>query len=96
MRPDRHRAPAELLAVVRADQLFEAQRMGLRVRKDIAIAGFDDADVAQSVVPSLTTVKMPEMRLACAAELLLERMQDGRGGRRVYDLDFEIVARESA
>lgn len=84
--------------VLAAGALFEAQRMGLRVPGDLAIAGFDDADVARSVVPSLTTVKMPRYEIGVrAAELMLERMNGGgRRGRRVYDLKFEIVARESA
>ena len=87
-------AGADMLA---AGALFEAQRLGLRVPKQLAIVGFDDADMAKSVIPSLTTVKIPRYEIGIrTAELLLERMRSGRAEPHVCELNFEIVVRESA
>ena len=86
-------AGSDMLA---AGALFEAQRMGIDVPKKLAIAGFDDADLARSVVPSLTTVKMPRYEIGVrAAEQLLERIHVGRGKPQVSELGFEIVIRGS-
>jgi len=82
--------------VIAAGALFEAQRQGLRVPNDIAIAGFDDADIAGAVVPSLTTVKMPRYEIgARVAELFINHARGDTPRRRSYDLGFEIIARES-
>ncbi len=44
-----------------------AQRMGLRVPADVAIAGFDDSPASRMVFPQLTTVRQPIAQMARAA-----------------------------
>ncbi|MBL0934291.1 MAG: LacI family DNA-binding transcriptional regulator [Rhizobiaceae bacterium] len=82
--------------VLAAGALFEAERRGIRVPDDIAIAGFDDIDLAGAVTPALTTVRIPRYEIGAeAARLLLERIAGRAPDRPVVDLGFEIVARGS-
>ncbi|GAA2750987.1 LacI family DNA-binding transcriptional regulator [Amnibacterium kyonggiense] len=68
---------------------------GLGVPEDIAVCGFDDAEIAQWTVPSLTTVSTGPARWgAAAAEALLDLL----AGERVEDRDLEparLVVRDS-
>lgn len=51
-----------------------AQRQGLQIPGDLSIAGFDDAPLASSVWPPLTTVRQPVAEMAVAAvDLLAQR-----------------------
>jgi LacI family transcriptional regulator len=56
--------------------IYAVQEAGLRVPEDIAIAGYDDRDLAGFVRPALTTVQMPcEKMGTIAAESLLRLIQ---------------------
>ena len=49
-----------------------AQQLGIRIPEQVAIAGFDDIDVASCVQPTLTTVHVPIRELGtCAAQKLI-------------------------
>lgn len=77
--------------------LMECQRCGWAVPERIAIAGFDDNELAAQVPPGLTTVRVPRHDIGRrAAELLMQRMQGTRTAERRVDLGFEIVERGSA
>jgi LacI family transcriptional regulator len=78
--------------------LHEAQRRGLSVPGDIAIAGFDDIDAASMVQPRLTTVhNSPDELGARCGELLLSRMTgEFTGPGRDELIPAELVIRESA
>ncbi len=53
---------------------------GLRIPRDVAVAGFNDISVAQFLNPPLTTVRLPSEEIGeTAVELLLERA----GGREL-------------
>lgn len=76
--------------------LFEAQRRGWKVPQRIAIAGFDDLDIMQHSVPSLTCLRLPRREIGRrSAEALIERMRGGQGQVRM-DLGFEVSQRESS
>lgn len=77
--------------------LMGALRAGIRVPEDLAIAGFGDVELASSVVPSLTTVRVPRAEIAReTARLLMARLQGTYQGPSVIDCGFSIVRRESA
>jgi LacI family repressor for deo operon, udp, cdd, tsx, nupC, and nupG len=73
------------------------QAGGLRVPEDISVVGFDDIEMSEYYVPSLTTVRQDRQRLGRrAAELLLERMRtpDAEPAREPL-VPVELVVRGS-
>lgn len=79
-----------------AGALLECRRRGIRVPDDIAIAGFDDVDLAHQLDPPLTTVRVPMRQIGRrAGMLLLERLEGAIPETAVVDVGFEIVVRES-
>ncbi len=71
---------------------------GLRIPEDVAIAGFDDFELADALRPTLTLVRQPSSELGrIAASLLFERL-NGAGfperGQRVV-LPVELIVRSS-
>ena len=79
-----------------AGALFECQRRGIRVPDDLAIMGFNDQEIARTVVPTISSVATPrrEIGLAAARMLIAELRGKPLAERRV-DTGFEIVERES-
>lgn len=50
---------------------------GLRAGRDIAVAGFDNQDIAEYMVPGLTTMALPLKEIGnVSADLLLKKMED--------------------
>jgi LacI family gluconate utilization system Gnt-I transcriptional repressor len=85
---------ADTLAV---GAVFEAQRRKLKIPRDVAIAGFDDLDIASQVVPALTTLRVPRYEIGKrAAEMIAERLAGRPVRQRVVDIDYEFVRRASA
>jgi LacI family gluconate utilization system Gnt-I transcriptional repressor len=85
---------ADTLAV---GALFEAQRRKLKIPRDVAIAGFDDLDIASQVVPALTTLRVPRYDIGKrAAEMIAERLAGRPVERRVFNIGYEFVRRASA
>lgn len=77
--------------------LLECARSSVPVPERVAITGFGDFDIARHVLPSLTTVAVPNREIGIrAGELLLKSMPDPTVGAEEIDLGFTIVARESA
>jgi LacI family gluconate utilization system Gnt-I transcriptional repressor len=95
-RPDIRRVfvSADAMAV---GALFECQRRALAVPGRIAIAGFDDLDIAGQVVPALTTIRVPRYAIGReAARVIRERLAGRPVAPKVVDLGFELVVRDSA
>jgi len=78
--------------------LFECQRRGVEVPRDMSIMGFNDLEFAVCAHPSLSTVATPRYEMAKrAAEIILE-ITRGSGERPEHsqiDLGFRVVVRES-
>ncbi len=80
-----------------AGALYECQRQGLVVPRDIAIAGFDDDAIAAQTVPALTTVRVKRGEIGRhVAELLLARINGRQIASKIIDVGFQIIQRESA
>ncbi|BFU59479.1 MULTISPECIES: gluconate operon transcriptional repressor GntR [Rodentibacter] len=76
--------------------LFECQRLGIEVPKQMAIAGFHGHDVGFSVTPQLATVITPRLDIGKrAAQELLERLKGEPITERMIDLGFKIHTGES-
>ncbi len=82
---------------IAAGALFECQRRGIAVPGRIAVGGFDDIDIAGQVVPALTTIRVPRYRMGFeSGRLICDRLAGRAIERRVLDLGFELVIRDSA
>ena len=80
-----------------AGALFECQRRGIAVPRTMAIAGFDDLDIASQTLPALTTVRVPRYEMGQrAGRLLCDRMAGRRVAARVLDVGYRLIMRDSA
>ncbi|MFT4191521.1 MAG: LacI family DNA-binding transcriptional regulator [Comamonas sp.] len=76
--------------------LLAAQRHGVAVPGRIAIAGFNDLDGSDQMVPPLTSVRTPRAEVGQrAAAMLLDLIAGQHPVPPQVDLGFEIVARDS-
>lgn len=78
--------------------LFEAQRRGLSIPTQLALAGFGDLDFAAQMVPPLTTVRPSADKIARrVAECILSRDVGGDDESRPveHDTGFTLVPRAS-
>jgi LacI family transcriptional regulator, gluconate utilization system Gnt-I transcriptional repressor len=81
---------------IAAGALFEAQRLGIRVPQDLAIAGFEAVELAENVNPTITTIWVPRYDIgARAGALLLDRIAGRAVADRVVDMGYRILKRES-
>lgn len=76
--------------------VFEAQRCGIKIPEQIAIAGFHGHDIGQSMVPKLATVITPREKIGqVTAEQLIGRLNGQAIENKVIDLGFTIQTGES-
>lgn len=76
--------------------VLECQRQGWRVPSRLAMITFDDTELAQHTVPSLTSVVIPRYEIGVrAAELLLSRLGGHTLSEKRFDLGFGLIQRES-
>ncbi|HEY9108581.1 MAG TPA: LacI family DNA-binding transcriptional regulator, partial [Roseateles sp.] len=77
-----------------------AHRLGLDVPSDLTVVGFDDAPLATTIWPELTTVRQPIMEMAGAAvDLLVRHIRARRAGEPLpcehVLKDFALIRRQS-
>ena len=71
--------------------LLAAQRQGLNVPDDIAIAGFNGLPLGQHVTPQLTTILSPREEMGrLAAKELIRRLSGKNVYRRQHDVGFTL------
>lgn len=81
--------------VIAIGAMFEFIRHGLRVPEDIAVAGFEDIDLASAVNPTLTSVRIDTYQMGrIAAEHIIRRLS-GQKAPRIVDTGFQLVERDS-
>lgn len=80
-----------------AGAVMEANRRGIAVPGRVAIAGFDDLEIARWLTPALTTVRVPRREIGwTAATVLLETLEEDRHDPEDVDLGFEVIVRATA
>lgn len=85
---------ADTLAV---GAMFEVQRRNIPIPGRVAIAGFDDLDIAAQMVPALTTLRVPRYDIGRrAGELLCERLAGRTVPEPVINIGYEFVPRSTA
>jgi LacI family gluconate utilization system Gnt-I transcriptional repressor len=83
--------------VIASGFILECNRLGIRVPDDIAVAGFDDAPLAEAIEPQLSTVHVPQREIGrVTASLILRRLAGEKNVPKLYDVGFRIIARASA
>ena len=71
--------------------------MGISVPDDIAIIGFDDIDLCELVVPSLSSYRQPMEQIAKSAmDLCLEYIEDPLMPKKQIVLDGSLIIRDSS
>jgi LacI family transcriptional regulator len=79
-----------------AGVIAAAAQLNFAVPQDVAVAGFDDSWIAQSVWPYLTTVHQPITEMACAAaEMLIARNGTAEGETHI-EFAYRLVLRDSS
>lgn len=83
--------------VFAAGALLECRRRGMSVPGDLAITGFGDFEISRHLVPTLTTVAVPNVEIGTrAGQLLIARMTGDADESERVDLGFSVVPRDSA
>jgi LacI family gluconate utilization system Gnt-I transcriptional repressor len=76
--------------------LLEANRMGVKVPQQVAIAGFNDLPGSDQMVPPLTTIHTPRDEVGSkAASMLLQLLAGDTVREASVDLGFRLVPRAS-
>ncbi len=76
--------------------LIECQHCNIAVPYQLAIAGLGDQEIGRELTPALTTVRVPAYEIGKnAGEIVLSRLRGDPIGKRVLNLGFSIVERES-
>jgi LacI family gluconate utilization system Gnt-I transcriptional repressor len=79
-----------------AEMIFECNRRKIAIPARLAVAGFNDQDIAAQIVPALTTVRVPRYEIGSkAGGLILARIANA-SVQSTVDLGFELIVRESA
>ncbi len=75
--------------------ISELHRNGVEVPRDLSVVGFDDIDIAERYIPSLTTIHQPRHEIGEAAFAAFLETVNGETGPSVRVLPATLIARES-
>ena len=77
--------------------LIEAQTRGIVVPGQLGVVGLGDLELAASLQPALTTVRIDGTRIGrTAAQYIVERAEGRSVSEPIVDIGFEIIERASA
>lgn len=94
--PDAPTAVIAFDSILALGSLLGLRAAGLRCPDDVSLIGFDDADWAEVVSPSLSVLRQPVHAIGVkACELLLRRIDDPEGRPRHHRLPGTLVPRSS-
>ena len=72
------------------------QQKGIRIPEDMSVIGYDNIDLAGYFSPPLTTIHQPKRRVGKTAfEILLERIKNKEHERQVFEMQPELITRDS-
>lgn len=71
--------------------LMEAQSRGLRVPEDLSICGYDGLDIAQEMVPQITTVHVPTAHMGLKAGESIVGILSGEETPRAVEIETTVV-----
>ena len=96
MRSSRPRAVFCYSDVLAVGAHFECQRRGIAIPTEMAIAGYDDLEIAGQVVPSLTSLRVPRYEIGHRAGAMICRRLAGEPiEERIVNTGFELMVRDS-
>ncbi|MGB8711785.1 MAG: LacI family DNA-binding transcriptional regulator [Onishia taeanensis] len=76
--------------------ILHAQRQGIRVPEEIAIAGFNGLPIGQRITPRLTTIRSPREAIGReAARRVIARLEGAARTPDQHDVGFELLVGES-
>ncbi|MFO7847224.1 MAG: LacI family DNA-binding transcriptional regulator [Balneolaceae bacterium] len=76
--------------------LLAAQKHGKDIPRDFSVVGFDDLTFAEYTYPPLTTIRQPIFEKGkCAAELLINEIENEHAERKKMNLTPTLIERES-
>lgn len=84
---------------VAAAVILVANNLGIKVPDQLSVTGVDDAQLAVTISPNLTTIKQPIAEMAqLAVEILVSGNKEQKDNTNPYRniLDFELIERQSA
>jgi LacI family transcriptional regulator len=81
--------------VLATGALLHAQRMGLKVPRDVSIVGFDDLEIAHHLIPSLTTLHVPTQSMWELAGDRLMALMRGEAVPTVTPIEVSLIVRDS-
>lgn len=75
---------------------FECQRRGIAIPGKMAIAGYDDLEIAAQIVPSLTSLRVPCFEIGeRAGRMICQRLAGEPVDEKIVNTGFELVVRDS-
>lgn len=76
--------------------LFECQRRGIAVPRDIGICGFNDLEMMAAANPTISSVRTHRYEMGeKAMQMLADALDGSESAQPVLDLGFEVVIRQS-
>lgn len=75
---------------------FECQRRGIAIPGEMAIAGYDDLEIAGQIVPTLTSLRVPRYEIGRrAGKMICQRLAGQQVDEKIVNTGFELVVRDS-